>query len=91
MSDLMLIRERFGLTEQEIEHIQTAGYEFKVEMYPSIPLRGSTIQRGISSERSMYVSIIEHSPHSRLDEMVKRDVTDKIVHLVKLLRKEDVK
>lgn len=40
MSDLMLIRERFGLTEQEIEHIQTAGYEFKVEMYPSIPLRG---------------------------------------------------
>lgn len=91
MADLGLIWERFGLTEQEVAHIETAGYKFKVEMCPSIPLRGSTIQRGIGSERTICVSIIENSPHSRIDEMIERNVTDKIVHLVKLLRKEDVK
>lgn len=85
MADLGLIWERFGLTEQEVAHIETAGYVFKVEMYPS------TVPRGFIGQMTTYVSIIEYNPHSRLDEMVERDVTDKIVHLVKLLRKEDVK
>lgn len=53
MSDLMLIRERFGLTEQEIEHIQTAGYVFKVEMYPYIHDQQDLTQRVLKLVRAL--------------------------------------